>query len=185
MRRDAQAAGRRLDQKAQQVRAAAGENVERNRARLDAQAERVLQELEESNAESDSWSLHLGNGERSSAGAQIELGKRLADNAKLKKLARMVGRMRQQALALRRNLFERANEEMYEIGVGAELSRLLPHELWALRQPILRRDFTRRFAEAELLQYALRAIEEKGKGPMIVCLDGSSSMAGDKEMPCR
>jgi len=182
MRRDAHAAGRRLDQKAQQVRAAAGENVERNRARLDAQAQRVLQELEESNAESDSWSVHLGNGERSSAGAQIELGKKLADNAKLKKLAQMVGRMRQQALALRRNLFERANEEMYEVGVGAELSRLLPHELLALRQPILRRDFTRRFVEAELLQYALRAVEEKGKGPMIVCLDGSSSMAGDKEI---
>ena len=71
---------------------------------------------------------------------------------------------------------------MYEVGVGAELSRLLPHELLALRHPILRRDFTRRFVEAELLQYALRAVEEKGKGPMIVCLDGSSSMAGDKEI---
>src|SRR5262249_55955233 len=49
MQRDAQAAGRRLNQKAQQVRAAAGENVERNRARLDVQAQRVLQDLEESN----------------------------------------------------------------------------------------------------------------------------------------
>ncbi|HSQ04906.1 MAG TPA: VWA domain-containing protein [Burkholderiales bacterium] len=52
----------------------------------------------------------------------------------------------------------------------------------ALRHPILRRDFARRFLDAELLQYALRAPDEKGKGPMIVCLDGSSSMAGDKEI---
>jgi uncharacterized protein with von Willebrand factor type A (vWA) domain len=182
LQRDAQAAGRRLDQKAQQVSTAAGENVERNRARLDLQAQRVLQGLEEATAEAESWSVHLGSGERSSPGAQIELGKKLADNAKLKKLAQMVGRMRQQALALRRNLFERANEEIYEVGAGAELSRLLPHELLALRHPILRRDFTRRFVEAELLQYALRTIEEKGRGPMVVCLDGSSSMAGDKEI---
>jgi len=182
LRRDAQAAGRRLDQKAQQVRAAAGENVERHRDRFDADTQRVLQDLDTSNAEAESWSMHLGSGARSSPGAQIELGKQLADNAKLKKLGQMVGRMRRQALALRRKLFERANEEMYEIGLGAELSRLLPHELLALRQPVLRRDFTRRFIEDQLLQYALRANEEKGKGPMIVCLDGSSSMAGDKEI---
>jgi hypothetical protein len=59
---------------------------------------------------------------------------------------------------------------------------LLPHELLALRHPVLRRDFARRFLDAELLQYTLRAVEEKGRGPMIVCIDGSSSMAGDKEI---
>ena len=75
----------------------------------------------------------------------------------------MVGRMREQALALRRTLFERANDEMYEVGLGAELSRLLPHELLALRHPLLRRDFARRFVDAELLQYALRA--SRGEGP--------------------
>jgi uncharacterized protein with von Willebrand factor type A (vWA) domain len=51
-----------------------------------------------------------------------------------------------------------------------------------LRHPLLRRDFARRFVDAELLQYSLRALEEKGRGPMIVCIDGSSSMAGDKEI---
>src|SRR5262249_13829447 len=83
---------------------------------------------------------------------------------------------------LRRKIFERANAELYAVGVGAELSRLLPHELLALRHPILRRDFARRFLDAQLLQYALQAIDEKGKGPMVVCIDGSSSMAGDKEI---
>jgi len=182
LQRDTQLAGRRLRQKAQQVHAASSDSVERNRARFDAQAQRVLQDLDQASSEAESWSQHLGNSERSSPGAQIELGKKLADNSKLKKLAQLVGRMRQQALALRRTLFERADEEMYEVGIGAELSRLLPTELLALRHPLLRRDFRRRFLEGELLQYSLRAVEEKGKGPMIVCLDGSSSMAGDKEV---
>jgi uncharacterized protein with von Willebrand factor type A (vWA) domain len=51
-----------------------------------------------------------------------------------------------------------------------------------LHHPILRKDFHRRFLDQELIQYSLRGVEEKGKGPMVVCLDGSSSMAGDKEI---
>ena len=52
----------------------------------------------------------------------------------------------------------------------------------SLHHPVLRKDFYRRFLDQELIQYSLRGVEEKGKGPMIVCLDGSSSMAGDKEI---
>jgi len=182
MRRETAAAGRRLQQKSNQLRTAMHESVDRNRARVAAQAQRVLEDLDQATAESESWSVHLGGGEHTSPGAQIELGKKLADNAKLKKLGQLVGRMRTQMLALRQKMFERANEEMYEVGIGAELSRLLPHELLALRHPILKRDFARRFLDGELLQYALRTVDEKGRGPMIVCLDGSSSMAGDKEI---
>lgn len=182
LRRDAEVAERRLQHKARQVRGAMTESAERNKSRLEGHAQRVVQDMEQSSQDTETWSLQLGSGGRSSASAQMELGKKLAGNSKLKKLAHMVGRMREQALALRRTLFERANAEMYEVGIGAELSRLLPHELLALRHPLLRRDFARRFVDAELLQYALRAIEEKGRGPMIVCLDGSSSMAGDKEI---
>src|SRR6185369_5806454 len=57
-----------------------------------------------------------------------------------------------------------------------------PPELLSLRQPMLRRDFSRRLIEGQLLVYTLRAREEKARGPMVVCLDGSSSMAGDKEI---
>jgi len=182
MRRELENAERRWHHKASQVRASLNDSANRARPRIEAEAQRVLQNLEQSTGEAESWGLQLGSGERSQAGMQIELGKKLADNPKLKKLAQLVGRMRTQALALRRKMFERADNEMYEVGTGAELSRLLPHELLALRHPILRRDFGRRFLDGELLQYALRAVEEKGKGPMVVCLDGSSSMMGDKEI---
>jgi uncharacterized protein with von Willebrand factor type A (vWA) domain len=182
MRRETEPVERRLQHKAQQVRAALDDQAERARPRIQAQAEGVRQDLEQSAGAADSWGIQLGNSEPSRPGTQIELGKRLANNPKLKKLGRMVGHMRAYALALRRKLLERADEETYAVGIGAELSRLLPHELLALRHPILRRDFGRRLLEAQLLQYALRGPEEKGKGPMVVCLDGSSSMAGDKEL---
>jgi uncharacterized protein with von Willebrand factor type A (vWA) domain len=126
--------------------------------------------------------LQLGGGFSSSRAAQIELGHRLARNPKLKRMAQLVGRMRESARALRQKLYERANAEMYEVGIGDEISRLLPPELLSLRHPLLRRDFCRRLLDGELLVYRLRAKEQKGRGPLIVCLDGSSSMAGDKEI---
>lgn len=142
----------------------------------------VTQQLDEAAQEAESWGLAVGTGAASSPGRQIELGKRLAGNDKLKKLAKMVGRMKPYALALRRKSFERTNDEVFEVGIGAELSRLLPHELVSLQHPLLRQDFIRRFVDNQLLQYDLRGVEEQGKGPLIVCLDGSSSMQGDKEI---
>ena len=85
-------------------------------------------------------------------------------------------------MALRKKVFERSSEELLEVEQGDALHRLLPHELLSLHHPILRKDFYRRFLDQELIQYSLRGVEEKGKGPMIVCLDGSSSMSGDKEI---
>ena len=85
-------------------------------------------------------------------------------------------------LALRKKVFERSSEELLEVEQGDALHRLLPHEMLSLHHPLLRKDFYRRFLDQELIQYSLRGVEEKGKGPMIVCLDGSSSMSGDKEI---
>ena len=182
MQRDTALAQRRLAQHARQMSAAFAESEGRRQPRIVAQFDRVMQDLEVAAEETEQWSLQLGSAQRSSPGAQIELGHRLARNPKLKRMARLVGRMREQARALRQKLYERANTEMYSVGLGAELSHLLPSELLSLRHPLLRRDFARRLIDGELLVYALRTREDKGRGPMIVCLDGSSSMAGDKEI---
>jgi uncharacterized protein with von Willebrand factor type A (vWA) domain len=150
--------------------------------RLQAEAIKVAQELEDATEQAESWGSSLGSGQRSPPGEKLELGKRLAGNEKLKKLARMIGRMKFHALALRKKVFERSSEEVLEVERGDSIHRLLPHEMLTLHHPILRKDFQRRFLDQELLQYSLRGVEEKGKGPMVVCLDGSSSMAGDKEI---
>jgi uncharacterized protein with von Willebrand factor type A (vWA) domain len=150
--------------------------------RLKAEAIKVAQQLEDATVEAETWGNTIGTGQRSPPGEKLELGRRLAGNEKLKKLARMVGRMKFHAMALRKKIFERSSEEVLEIERGDSVHRLLPHEMLNLHHPILRKDFHRRFLDQELLQYSLRGIEEKGKGPMIVCLDGSSSMSGDKEI---
>ena len=154
----------------------------RARDALPAAAAGLARRVAEAGEESQSWSTGLGAGGRSSPGRQVELGRRLATNPKLRKLARLVGRMREQAFALRKRSLERTSEELFEVRLGKDLERLLPPELVALHHPLLRRDFARRLVEGRLLSYALRGVDEHGRGPMIVCLDGSSSMAGEKEI---
>jgi uncharacterized protein with von Willebrand factor type A (vWA) domain len=131
------------------------------------------------------WGQGVGSGGRQSAGQAIDLGRRLVSNPKLKKLAGLAGRMRERAMALRRRVLDRADEEIYQVGPARnldDLSRMVPHELLALSHPLLRRDFFRRLLDGGLLTYALRGSGERGRGPLVVCLDTSSSMAGDKEI---
>ncbi len=137
--------------------------------RLQAEAIKVAQQLEDATEEAETWGDTIGTGSRTPPGQKIELGRRLAGNEKLKKLARMVGRMKFHALALRKKVFERSSEELLEVEQGDAIHRLLPHELLSLHHPVLRKDFYRRFLDQELIQYSLRGVEEKGKGPMIVC----------------
>ncbi len=176
------AAEARLRHKARVVAERLAEMPARARNAIPAAAASLSRTLAEATAESQSWGTGLGGTGRTSAGRKVELGRRLATNPKLRKLAALVGRMREQALALRRRSFERASEEVYEVTLGRDLERLLPPELLALHHPVLRRDFARRLIEGRLLTYALRGEDERGRGPMIVCLDGSGSMAGDKEI---
>ena len=171
----------RLRQKARQVGERLAEMPARARNALPAAAAGLARQLGDATSESDSWGKGLGGAGRTSAGRKIELGRRLATNPKLRRLAAVVGRMREQALALRRRPFERGSEELYEVTLGRDLERLLPPELLALHHPVLHRDFARRLVEGRLLTYAVRG-DERGRGPMIVCLDGSGSMAGDKEI---
>jgi uncharacterized protein with von Willebrand factor type A (vWA) domain len=141
--------------------------------------------LAEVDAESDTmgWgSARGGAGDGGEAATKIELGRRLARSPKLRKLGALVGRMRALALALRRESLERPSSEVFDVELSRELAHILPPELLALRHPVLRRDFLRRLHEGRLLAYRLRGVDERGRGPMIVCLDGSASMAGEKEL---
>ncbi len=182
IRRENEAARRHLQRARFRIETPAAESVARHRARVLAEASETTSAMDQAADNAAAWSLQLGGRQRRSAAGQIELGKRLAANPKLKRLASLVGRMRTDARGLHRSAFERKPSEVYETGPGAELERLLPQELMALRHPLLRRDFRRRLLERGLSAYQLRHTARAARGPMIVCIDGSSSMEGEKEI---
>ncbi|MGH7918150.1 MAG: vWA domain-containing protein, partial [Candidatus Binataceae bacterium] len=139
-------------------------------------------EIDRVAADTHDFSREFGQGGRLAAGERLELGRRLARNKKIGELARLVGRFKQDARALRRKTLERGAAEAYDVERGTDLGRLIPAELVALHHPALTLDFKRRLLEGAVLQYQLRANEQRGKGPMIVCIDVSSSMQGEKEL---
>lgn len=89
----------------------------------------------------------------------------------------------------RKYSLETANEVM-GIKNGKDLNSLLPSELSLLHNPILKKHFYIKYNENRLLNYDLRGMEakttneseEKGEGPIIMCIDNSSSMKGRSEL---
>ncbi len=70
--------------------------------------------------------------------------------------------------------------EVYDIGLGDELSRLLPCELLSLRASPWRKDFLRRLISRQLFTYQMTGREWSGS--LVILVDVSHSMAGEKEL---
>ena len=172
----------RVNQKAQQVENDIKHGDLSQLKRMQLRAAELAGEIDQAAEDSHAFSREFGQGGRLPAGERLELGRRLARNKKLGELARLVGRFKQDARALRHQTFERGVAEAYDIERGSELGRMIPSELVAMHHPQLSRDFRRRLLEGSILQYRLREDEQKGKGPMVVCVDVSSSMEGQKEL---
>ncbi len=176
------------EQVVQQAREAAERAVEGVPRETLNQLERDLEaapsRLEELEAALEIWELEVEGRPTPSVDAarRIDLGRRLARNPRLVRLAALVGRMREQARSLRKSRVPRRSEETYAVGSGGDLAHLLPAELLRLRHPQGRREVLRRIIEATAGVYELHGLDRRGSGPMVVCLDCSSSMAGEKEL---
>jgi len=129
-----------------------------------------------------SWGSEASSLKKVPPEERMKLAERLINSQKLFKLVRELGRMKRLMVASRRERIKQQSSEVFSIETGDNLNRVIPSEMVKLSHPALKIDFLRRFTEKQLLQYALREREEKGKGPIIVCLDLSGSMSGEKEI---
>lgn len=144
--------------------------------------EQALNDVRDSQELMEGFGEEAGQNQRMTVNQRLLLAKKLQTSDKLKRLAKMVGKFKRLALAEQRRRVMQHHEEMYDVTLGNDISRLIPAELFTLRHPLLRKDFLRRFVEGKLLQYNLRGDEERGKGALVVCIDGSYSMEGEKEL---
>lgn len=111
---------------------------------------------------------------------QIRLAELLSTNRKLKKIAMWAGMFKKIAMKKQRSK-HRESIERSGVTMGNQVERLLPMELAMYTSPATRMDFLRRFAEGQTMQYEQTGKEELGKGPIVLCLDQSGSMAGEKD----
>jgi uncharacterized protein with von Willebrand factor type A (vWA) domain len=127
-----------------------------------------------------------GNGTGSGGGVKDErdpkkklaLAKKVKGNKDLRAIMEEAGRLRRVISAKRAQRAIHAPEELCDVELGGELSRMLPSELMGLRHPALRLNTFRKILERSALQYRLKGNETKGRGPIVVCVDESGSMSG-------
>ncbi len=141
---------------------------------------KAQERVEEVERELLEWGASMGTPEEKPIGERLELAEKLFKNEKVRRLSLMVGSLKEEMFSSRRKIWSKRGTEVYDISLGNDIGRIIPSELVSLRHRALRKEFLKRLVEERLLQYNLK--EEKGRGPLIVCLDGSSSMEGEKEM---
>jgi len=143
--------------------------------------EQTNQNIEESEDQIESWDSSMGNPEGGKgAGEKLDLAAKLSKNEKLIKLSLLVGSLKDEMLSTRRKVWSKRGSEVFDVAVGDDIGRIIPTELVSLKHHLLKHDFKKRYVEGRLFQYYLK--EERGRGPMVICLDGSSSMSGNKEL---
>ena len=117
----------------------------------------------------------------------VELGERLDLARKLRtrrmrNLADLLGKMRNQRRATERRKVRASRDEVYDVETSGDLARTLPSERAAAfgsGNPNRKRDFYRRLSEKSILSYSLRTEEPVGRGPVIAMIDSSYSMTGE------
>lgn len=137
----------------------------------------------ESSPEQGNGSQGMGIG--GGAGSKVELQNRFLSNVpqSLIELAKRIGRSGDNIYETSNSFVSSSKSDIAGITIGDDLSNLLPSELAMLAEPATRDIFYRNFVTKRLQVFASQSSEKKGKkkhdGPIIICLDTSSSMQGE------
>ena len=134
--------------------------------------------------------LSRGNGSEGmgiggGAGSKVELQNRFLSNVpqSLIELAKRIGRSGDNIYETSSSFVSSSKSDIAGILVGDDLSNLLPSELAMLAEPATRDIFYRNFVTKRLQIFASQSSGKKGKkkhdGPIVICLDTSSSMQGE------
>jgi len=106
--------------------------------------------------------------------------RRVRNSPRLKKIAELAGRFRRLAASKQRQKVGHGQDEVVGITVGAELARVIPAELAMLTDDEFFPDAARRLLEGQAMVRQVKATEPAGRGPIVVVVDESGSMSGNK-----
>lgn len=110
----------------------------------------------------------------------IALFQSIQNQENLRRIINRAGRFRLFAQGKQRQKVSHGYEDMVGICLDDSLDRLIEEELVLLLDKDTEPDALRRLSEREMLARDYRGSERVGKGPIVVCVDESGSMSGDK-----
>jgi uncharacterized protein with von Willebrand factor type A (vWA) domain len=110
----------------------------------------------------------------------FELARKIQESTDAQEVLKRFGRFERDMRYERTNRVVGGREEIVDVETGGDISRALPSELVKLGHPLLKLDFLRRIHEASLLQYETVGADDAGRGPIVMAIDVSGSMGGEK-----
>jgi uncharacterized protein with von Willebrand factor type A (vWA) domain len=144
---------------------------------------KAAKQTSETVQEANGYAYGFGDGNPGSENHSEEIKSiysKVKSNPKLQSIAKLAGRMCSEAVAKQAAKTEYARDEISDITLSDDLARLLPSEVFSLKYQRLL--FLKNFAEKSLMTYELTGRETSVSGPVVVCIDHSSSMKGDREI---
>lgn len=120
----------------------------------------------------ETWGLEAGGLQQLPLAERMALADQL-DTERVRQITELFGRLRSAMFADRVELVD-AGVEPFDVELGANLERMVGAELLSMLCEDL---FFARLADGSLMQYATRGDSEAGRGGIVLCVDGSGSMA--------
>lgn len=136
--------------------------------------------IEEMNDAAAAFGLGAGSGGSLDMQAIKRLLQRTSKSERLKEIVNLAGRFRHLAAARQRIKADHGMDEMIGIRTSDDMPRVLPSELMMLKDPVLKYDALRRIGEKQLLTRQHQGWEKVAKGPIMVWVDESGSMDGER-----
>ncbi len=128
------------------------------------------------------WGDDAGTGGEIPLREQIAIARKLKANPAMQLLSKFLGRMKRLAQGAQARKIEKCPEEIVDVETGDDLKSVLPSELVFLKTQAAGLLFAKKYADRNLLQYKKTGTDRAGKGPVIVMIDESGSMGGDRIM---
>jgi uncharacterized protein with von Willebrand factor type A (vWA) domain len=141
---------------------------------------KATEEVEEAREAAAALGLGPGSPGSNDPRAIAALYRRVRNNRTLKRICELAGRYRRVAMSKQRRKATHGQDDMVGVTLDGDLGRLLPHELAKLALPEFELDTLRRIVERQAMCRLYRGFEPVAKGPVIVSVDESGSMAGEK-----
>jgi uncharacterized protein with von Willebrand factor type A (vWA) domain len=108
------------------------------------------------------------------------LYRRVRSDPTLRRVCELAGRYRRVAQSKQRHKAVHGMDDVVGVVTDGDLGRLLPHELAKLAVPEFEDDTLRRLVERQTMCREYAGVEPVAKGPIIVSVDESGSMEGEK-----
>jgi uncharacterized protein with von Willebrand factor type A (vWA) domain len=154
----------------------------RELARIGLQAAKDAQaKVEEVSDTIEAWGLEEGELMRKGIPEALGILERMKRNAALKKFAALLGRIKRIAARKARSKEKGEGARIAAPETGRDIRRAHTSELVALSHPGLRTKALTRWSRGELRLKGETTKQKLGRGPVIVCEDGSGSMDGAKQ----